>query len=736
MLLERQKWVSHQHPMPVDVADESSRVTDVAGETVQFVVAATNVNDAGSAAGTVVYGRLANTGILDSAKIAVGNKNDTSFSWVTGTVLTTQVEFPFGMWEDNQFDTRINKMAAVGSLLANGEYVIDYRDGLVIGKKATAGTSDTTNYSYRSASANIVGTVTVSGGAGGTSAVDDSAFTPAVTSVTPTGFFADEVATDSVDEGDVGVARMTLNRKQINASEFNEDTVHVSGDYGTQILGVRNDAGTALAADGDYTPIQTDSTGAVRVTGGGSSFTDDAVFTPAVSSGTPAMFFADETATDSVDEGDAGAARMTLNRKQITASEFQEDTVHVTGDYGTQMLAVRNDAGTALAADGDYTPVQTDSLGRVRVTGGGTSNVDDSAFGVATDSVVPTGLLADETATDSVDEGDVGLPRMTLNRRAITASQTADDVAPETGTKPSLSGAVFDDVAPDSVDEGDAGYVRMSANRNQYQTIRDAAGNERGANVTAANELSVIATSITTSVIPGTAATHLGKAEDAVAASGDTGVMELAVRNDTNATFTSADGDYSPVGVDLAGNSRIVGNIAASATDAGNPVKIGGKFNTTPPTLTNGQRGDLQLDSVGNALVSLNTLISGEDQTNNLLQTVNKPLAVNTYTPDADTSTAAEASSITKASAGVLYGGTFSNGNAATRYWQFFNSTTLPADATVPVITIEVPAGKTAAVDFSQMGRFFSTGIVWCNSSTQNTKTIGAADSLAWIDFK
>lgn len=45
--------------------------------------------------------------------------------------------------------------------------------------------------------------------------VDDNAFTPATTSVSVAGFFADETATDSVDEGDAGAARMTLDRKQI-----------------------------------------------------------------------------------------------------------------------------------------------------------------------------------------------------------------------------------------------------------------------------------------------------------------------------------------------------------------------------------------------------------------------------------------------------------------------------------------------------------------------------------------
>ena len=56
---------------------------------------------------------------------------------------------------------------------------------------------------------------------------------------------------------------------------------------------------------------------------------------------------------------------------------------------------------------------------------------------------------------------------------------------------------MFDDVTPDSVNEGDAGVLRMSANRNLYSTIRDAAGNERGANVTAGFALVVDGSAVT-----------------------------------------------------------------------------------------------------------------------------------------------------------------------------------------------------------------------------------------------
>jgi len=76
------------------------------------------------------------------------------------------------------------------------------------------------------------------------------------------------------------------------------------------------------------------------------------------------------------------------------------------------------------------------------------------------------------------------------------------------------------------------------------------------------------------SIIPGTGATNLGKAEDSAHTSGDVGVMSLAVSNVAQATF-SADGDYTPIATDLKGNVMVVGNVANNASDSGNPVKIG-----------------------------------------------------------------------------------------------------------------------------------------------------------------
>ena len=49
------------------------------------------------------------------------------------------------------------------------------------------------------------------------------------------------------------------------------------------------------------------------------------------------------------------------------------------------------------------------------------------------------------------------------------------------------------------------------------------------------------------SVIPGTGATNLGKAEDSTHTDGDVGVMALAVRKDTMDNLATSNNDYIPL---------------------------------------------------------------------------------------------------------------------------------------------------------------------------------------------
>jgi hypothetical protein len=57
-----------------------------------------------------------------------------------------------------------------------------------------------------------------------------------------------------------------------------------------------------------------------------------------------------------------------------------------------------------------------------------------------------------------------------------------------------------------------------------------------------------------TSVVPGTGATNLGKAEDGAHTSGDVGVAILGVRRDTAASGAGTDGDYATLNLDSTGH--------------------------------------------------------------------------------------------------------------------------------------------------------------------------------------
>lgn len=114
---------------------------------------------------------------------------------------------------------------------------------------------------------------------------------------------------------------------------------------------------------------------------------------------------------------------VTITGTITTNYEYDSDTQYVGSDIGASVLAVRNDVlATLVDTDGDYAPLQVDADGALYVNASIVvpySYIDDTAFGVATDEVAAIGCLANESSPDSVGEGEIGIPRMTLDRKQL-----------------------------------------------------------------------------------------------------------------------------------------------------------------------------------------------------------------------------------------------------------------------------------------------------------------------------
>lgn len=79
-----------------------------------------------------------------------------------------------------------------------------------------------------------------------------------------------------------------------------------------------------------------------------------------------------------------------------------------------EQVATPQTTAQAMAAEYQLVAFPTDGVG---------VKVDDAAFTPGTSTVLMVGMQADEGSTDSVDEGDAGAPRMTLDRKVITNPQ-------------------------------------------------------------------------------------------------------------------------------------------------------------------------------------------------------------------------------------------------------------------------------------------------------------------------
>jgi|CXWL01.1.fsa_nt_gi hypothetical protein len=183
--------------------------------------------------------------------------------------------------------------------------------------------------------------------------------------------------------------------------------------------------------EGDHQPLSQNLSGSLRtvttIAAGAAEKVDDAAFTPATTSVIMAGFEFDDTTPDSVDEGDAGAARMSARRELYTQLRDAAGNERGANVNASNQLAV---AGPVTNAGTFVVQVDGAALTSLQLIDDAVKT-DDAGFTPATDKVLMIGAQADETSADSVDEGDAGALRMTLDRQLRVASEiqstTIDD---------------------------------------------------------------------------------------------------------------------------------------------------------------------------------------------------------------------------------------------------------------------------------------------------------------------
>lgn len=155
-------------------------------------------------------------------------------------------------------------------------------------------------------------------------------------------------------------------------------------------------------------------------------------------------------------------------------------------------------------------------------------------------------------------------------------------------------------------------------------------------------------------------------------------------------------------------------------------------------TSTTGQPGVVVVNADG---TDVNGYVPGaEDNTNNVIAVVQRPLAVSTYGWTLFSDLGANATANVKASAGNVFSIYCHNLNAAVRYIQLHNTATTPAGGAVPTLSFLVAASGVTVIDgafLGQSGKNFSTGIAFAFSTTETTYTAGTAgDQVTFIHYK
>lgn len=370
-----------------------------------------------------------------------------------------------------------------------------------------------------------------------------------------------------------------------------------------------------------------------------------------------------------------GIASMTpVQVSQATAANLNATVV------GTGTFAVQ----ATLSAE------TTKVIGTVRNLGNA-----GAAFDAATGAAVPANGLF------------VGLSDGTNLRGWLNAANALNSTGAGIGTAQVVG--QFDDVAPTAITENQFGNLRMSANRNAYTTIRDAAGNERGVNVNASNQLSVSVDAVSATNISTNIAQMNGVTVTMGNGASGTGVQRVTIANDSTGIIALTTGS-AQIGhleanqsVNVAQINGVTPLMGAGNTGTGSPrVTIASDQATIPVSTT-------AVTSGGTTLYTL-TLAASTNATN------------------------------VKASAGQVYSISGFNMSSATPVWiSLYNNSGTPTCGTSIIQQFMIPGNTTGAgfvYDFATP-KAFSSGIAFCaTTGIAGTGNPAATTYVLNIDYK
>jgi len=284
-----------------------------------------------------------------------------------------------------------------------------------------------------------------------------------------------------------------------------------------------------------------------------------------------------------------GAGTDVLATDEIGGVHYPRTKISIGADGSATDLSSTNpmpvsDAGGSLTVDGTVAV-----SGSVTVVDGGGSITVDGTVGIS--GAVP---VTDNGGSLTVD-GTVELGATTLAAlESITVVDGGSSITVD-GTVTAAVGTGATDLgkAEDSAHaSGDVGVLSLAVRNDAAATsFTGANGDYSPIGVDAAGRVQVRMYGVASAL-------DLMKLEDDPHASGDAGVMMLAIRNPAGTALTSADGDYSGIAVDGAGRPIIVGGAASGAAVSGNPVLIGGTDGTNARSVATDASGWLKVVSV------------------------------------------------------------------------------------------------------------------------------------------